>query len=385
MIKKYFYNINGIRFVLASLVLVHHVAVVTQLNGISNLYNKIVMLRAFGPVSVSLFFALSGFLISYILFIEKKETGKIAIKSFYFSRALRILPLYYIIVVIHLFIIPHTALHSIESKLLIGDIGININNNTIIPNAIINLFYLLLMPQIALALLVANGASYIPAGHVWSIGVEEIFYFIWPVLLLKYSDKFRKLISRLSLFYYSIAILTIIGVIIIKYTEFNGDLFQRSINFMAILFMYNRVSCMFIGAAGAYIFINKPILLQKIATKNKFIISCIVVSIFFIIGIRVPILMHELYCIFFIVIILFLIKNEKKYFLESIILNYLGKISYGIYMYQMIAIFIITYFYIHFHFHFIWIYILSFFLTIFLAMLSYEIIEKRFLKLKTKI
>ncbi len=384
MSKKYFYNINGIRFLLASLVLIHHVAVVTQLNGISNFFNKLDFLKAFGPVSVSLFFALSGFLITYILLIEKKETGSISIKKFYLSRVLRIFPLYYIIITIHLFVIPYTPLHTIESKLLVGDIGIHFSDYQLIPTWLINILYFLLMPQVALSLLVANGAKFIPAGHVWSIGVEEIFYLIWPLLLLRYSNKFRQLVTKLLLSYYSLIILFAIAIILIKYNIVANKNFQISLNFSCIMFLYNRVTCMFIGAVGAYILINKPAILQRITQKNKFILSIVIMILLFATGIRVPFLTHEFYCLFFVTIILYLIKEDKKYFLENPVLNYLGKISYGIYMYQMLAIFLVTYLYKQYNFHFIIIYPLSFIVTILMASFSYELIESKFLKLKNK-
>ncbi|MEZ5053240.1 MAG: acyltransferase family protein [Chitinophagales bacterium] len=82
----YFPNLNGIRFILACLVLLHHVAVVLYANGFSNLYLKVNALKAFGPVAVSLFFCLSGFLITYLLLQENKITGTISIKSFYKKR-----------------------------------------------------------------------------------------------------------------------------------------------------------------------------------------------------------------------------------------------------------------------------------------------------------
>ena len=114
-------NINGIRFILATLVLIHHVAIVLQVLQVSNLYNKIGALKAFGPVAVSLFFALSGFLITYLLLEENKNTNTIVLKKFYLSRARRILPLYYFIVIIHLFILPILPLISMEHKLILPD------------------------------------------------------------------------------------------------------------------------------------------------------------------------------------------------------------------------------------------------------------------------
>src|SRR5450631_4176118 len=48
-----------------------------------------------GPAGVDLFFCISGFLITTLLLREKSRTGQIALHGFYVRRALRILPLYY--------------------------------------------------------------------------------------------------------------------------------------------------------------------------------------------------------------------------------------------------------------------------------------------------
>ena len=49
------------------------------------------------PVCVDFFFIISGFLIVYLLLNEKERKGNISVKNFYVRRALRILPLYYLI------------------------------------------------------------------------------------------------------------------------------------------------------------------------------------------------------------------------------------------------------------------------------------------------
>lgn len=381
--KKYFYNLNGLRFLLASLVLIHHVAIVTQLNGISNFYNKLNILKAFGPVAVSMFFTLSGFLITYFLLQERQKNGTISLKKFYLSRVLRILPLYYIIVIIHLYIIPLTPLHIIESKLVIGDLGIK-NFTYLLPNGVVNLLYLLMLPQVALCLLVVFGASFIPASHVWSIGVEELFYLFWPILLLKFGHLFKKLIKYLFALYLLLMVGLIIVPLILKGQIVLNSKVETVLNFGGLMFMYNRIQCMFFGAVGAYILLNKPVLYNKLTQKGVFYISLFFTAIMFVAGIRMPFLSHDVYSILFTLIILFLIKNDKKYFLEHPILNYFGKISYGIYMYQMLAILITTYLHNVFKFHFLLIYVISFVITIGLASFSYELIEKQFLKLKMK-
>ena len=59
-----------------------------------------------GQLGVSLFFVLSGFLITYLLLAEQDIYGSISVKKFYSRRILRIWPLYYLIVTLGLFVLP---------------------------------------------------------------------------------------------------------------------------------------------------------------------------------------------------------------------------------------------------------------------------------------
>lgn len=52
------------------------------------------------PVGVDFFFIISGFLITYLLLQEKNNTGKIHIGAFFLRRMLRIFPLYYLIILL---------------------------------------------------------------------------------------------------------------------------------------------------------------------------------------------------------------------------------------------------------------------------------------------
>lgn len=380
MTKRYFKNLNGIRFILATLVLIHHVAIVLQVLQVSNLYNKIGALKAFGPVAVSLFFALSGFLITYLLLEENKNTNTIVLKKFYLSRARRILPLYYFIVIIHLFILPYTPLISMEHKLILMDA--NAYQYAAIPlqGWELNIWYLLLLPQVALALMVATGNTFVPAGHVWSIGVEEIFYFTYPVLLKKYIHKFRKLILSTIAIYYTLAILVFVIAQLVKMGYITDIKILRIVNFSIILILYNRINCMVIGAVGAYLYFKRHKYYFTATQPKVFYASIIGILLLFAVGARVPFITHELYCILFTCVILYLIKDGKNYFLENAVFTYLGKISYGIYMYQMVVIFFITHLCTKYHLHPLWVYPLSFVLTVLISAVSYEFIERKIMK-----
>ena len=134
---------------------------------------------------------------------------------------------------------------------------------------------------------------------------------------------------------------------------------------------------MFIGAIGAYLFIHKHSLFLLAYAKWVFYFSLVLLFVLFAIGARVP-LTYELYCVLFICVLFYLIKDIKP-ILENSILRYLGQISYGIYMYQMLAIYGVVYLYMHLHFHYLYIFPLSF-AYYFTFSRFYEYLEKRIKK-----
>src|SRR5690242_21110861 len=93
--KIYFKNLDGMCFFAAFLVILHHAQFFKDINPtpLSSVFSP--YLEQAGKMGVNLFFVLSGFLISYLLFAERQATGTISLKKFYIRRALRIWPLYY--------------------------------------------------------------------------------------------------------------------------------------------------------------------------------------------------------------------------------------------------------------------------------------------------
>lgn len=100
----HFLGLNALRFFAAFLVVLHHAEQIRLKNDLFNLKNFSLFNN--GGIAVSFFFVLSGFLISYLLLKEVKQTGDISIKKFYVRRILRIWPLYFLLVFIGALIIP---------------------------------------------------------------------------------------------------------------------------------------------------------------------------------------------------------------------------------------------------------------------------------------
>ena len=160
---------NGIRAIACLLVLFAHLAKSVPLN----LLGDTDIFRFNGRDGVTMFFVLSGFLITYRLTVELKN-GQINLKNFFMRRVLRILPLYYLY--IGLSILACTLYQPLLA------------NYEVLP------YYLLLVPNIPWI----YSIGFPKLNHYWSLGVEEQFYLFWPILF-KFCTKHLRTISILLL------------------------------------------------------------------------------------------------------------------------------------------------------------------------------------------
>jgi len=173
--KNYFPNLNGLRFIAAIMVFIHHMELLKSSFNLSNFWeNKSIFIL--GKLGVVLFFVLSGFLITYLLLEEEQQTKKINIKNFFKRRILRIWPLYYLILILSFFILPNFQFFEFPGKpFSFSDFPLKAL-----------LLYLFMLPNMA----AANLASIPFASQSWSIGTEEQFYIIWPFIFILFK-KYR--------------------------------------------------------------------------------------------------------------------------------------------------------------------------------------------------
>jgi peptidoglycan/LPS O-acetylase OafA/YrhL len=166
--KTYFKNLDAIRFIAAAMVILQH-AISPSFEYLpkDTFIYKILMLCCDGGLGVSIFFILSGFLITYLLIEEFEITGKIALGKFYMRRVLRIWPLYYMVLLI-VFSYPFIK------QLLHTD-------NPLASNIYYHLSFLSnfdVMHNKQLGLENLAGSQSIN----WSVSVEEQFYLLWPLV-----------------------------------------------------------------------------------------------------------------------------------------------------------------------------------------------------------
>lgn len=124
-------------------------------------------LSSYGFAGVNLFFVLSGFLITGILLGAKGKAHYF--RNFYAKRALRIWPLYYLLLLLTFGFVPilvtYAHLHMAQFDLLKSQS---------------KLAYIFLLQN----LWYARGATTGPLGMTWSLAIEEQFYLVWPWLVL---------------------------------------------------------------------------------------------------------------------------------------------------------------------------------------------------------
>jgi peptidoglycan/LPS O-acetylase OafA/YrhL len=116
-----------------------------------------------GFLGVDVFFTLSGFLITTLLYQEHARTGTISIRGFYVRRARRLLPALVVLL------------------LVCGGILFSMNPFSVWP---IVGGYLLAVLSYAANWLIIYWRELGVFGHTWSLAIEEQFYLAWPVLLL---------------------------------------------------------------------------------------------------------------------------------------------------------------------------------------------------------
>jgi peptidoglycan/LPS O-acetylase OafA/YrhL len=122
-----------------------------------------------GWMGVDLFFVLSGFLITGILYDAKGGPGYF--RNFYIRRVLRIFPLYYGVLILMFVVLPHFSPDSERLRLLGQDA----------------VWYWTYLVNVRIA---DAGWGRFPAlGHFWSLAVEEQFYLVWPVVVLLLSRR----------------------------------------------------------------------------------------------------------------------------------------------------------------------------------------------------
>lgn len=371
--RVYFKGLDGLRAIGALSVVLGHLELIKSEFSIPNLLHLSFYKNTSGHFGVILFFVLSGFLITYLLLEEKKKFHTISIKRFYIRRILRIWPIYYLTLILLLFVFPNIIELSYNAKPEITSLFDNY------PTLLI--FFLMAPNFIAFNILAIGGGL-----HFSSIGTEEQFYLFWPWLI----KWFKNIMIPLTLIFFGFALApNFCDYLNNHFFSKDSDIFLF-IKQLRLFFEFFKIDCMALGGIFAYIYFNKKTkILNILFNRNTQVFSLIIGFGFWILGIRIHYFKDEFYALFFAVIILNTAVNPNKIIsFDYKWLNYIGKISYGIYVYHWIIILFVLNLIIQFKENsFVFnsvLYIGSFGLTIIIAHFSFFKFENYFLRFKDR-
>ncbi len=168
--KVYFKNLDSIRFIAALMVFLQHaIRPAFDLLPFQHTFLHRVLWRLCdGSTGVSIFFVLSGFLITYLL-ISEHELGKgVSIRDFYVRRVLRIWPLYFLVIAFSFAVYP----------MLRSFVGVNtpLCSNVLYHLSFLSNFDVLHTEK------TCGGNAAMSQSITWSVSIEEQFYLFWPLI-----------------------------------------------------------------------------------------------------------------------------------------------------------------------------------------------------------
>ncbi len=318
---SFFKGLNALRFLAAFLVVMHHSEAIRLKNGIGN-FEWLSLFRN-GGNAVVFFFVLSGFLITYLLLKELNKTNTVSVKRFYLKRILRIWPLYFLLVFIGVIALPFVFKVlgiGYEMPYTLGETWY---------------YFVFFLP----------GLVTFYFGHhllepLWSIGVEEVFYLIWaPLFKVNQKRILRLLISVIAIK----IVLNLLGMWV-----FHNE-------FYSYLMEIFKIEAMAVGGLGAYfIFTKGQELTQSVIFKPAFQVAIFSVLVTFLAVnsnvhlflwdtiFKTPIISAILVDLLFLYTIICISSvSHSVVHMNNRFISYLGEISYGIYMYHMLAIFMV--------------------------------------------
>jgi peptidoglycan/LPS O-acetylase OafA/YrhL len=310
--SRRFPGLNGLRFFAAIAVVCSHVELLKGYNGFPNAYENVVVYEV-GRLAVTFFFVLSGFLITWLLLEERRESGTIAVKKFYLRRILRIWPLYYATVLLAFFLFPHIAALTMPKMAPGAEVAKTFP------------LFALFLPQLALSI-------YPPvafAEPAWSIGVEEQFYLLWPLAM----KRMRSFVT-LALIVIGVALAARYGALAIAKTYRADPARLRFWNEVIDYLYFTRIECMAIGGLFAWAhFARRERILSLLSSRwTQAIVYGWTIWRIVTAGDK-PVFSYGLYAIAFGVLILNVATNPRSLVrLRARPFEFLGNISFSIYM-----------------------------------------------------
>lgn len=333
-------SLDGFRAISIALVLISH----SRFSNGFPFQNSEMLLSNVGSLGVTVFFVISGFLITYLLLTEEAERKEINLKYFYIRRVLRIFPVYF------LYCIFVFALKNHESIVITTNNFIHIVSfTTNFDKHIFSTFQ-----------------------HFWSLSVEEQFYLIWPISIVLFRKNLKVVI---------IAFLLLSSIFRITAYKFP----HWEISNLNSFFDYS--DSIFIGALGGILFFEnkQPYFLRFFKSYfSQIALIGVIILLRYSQGmgklgyITIPFGNTIIsFCILYIIFNYIIISEGSIFkFLNNKIIIHIGVLSYSIYIWQQFFLYGQTGFYRIFPYNHLIVYSV--------ALCSYYFWELPFLKLKKR-
>lgn len=158
-----------------------------------------------GQAGVTIFFVLSGFLITTLLLREEQKYGRIDLPGFFIRRLFRIYPVFIAVFLLYCVLILVLGMQADRRS------GFETN----IP------YFLLFFPEHSIFFNTSGIA--VPFDGAWSIGIEEKFYLIWPIVGFVLLAGFRQarpyVLIALAMLFGGLSLLPVWGPALAPYTH----------------------------------------------------------------------------------------------------------------------------------------------------------------------
>jgi peptidoglycan/LPS O-acetylase OafA/YrhL len=356
--RFYYPELDGLRFVAFLLVFIHNTPYI-----VSNPAWKII--NEYGWIGVDLFFCLSAFLITKLLLTENENFGKINIRDFYVRRVLRIFPLYILYIVIALFFsLQAQKWNGLTTWHVVG-----------LSTFTFNIVYQFLTPYIMPFFV-----------HLWSISFEEQFYATIPLFLQRIIE------TRQRIKWLIFTLLFIIG-----FSTRAVFIYYQIEHPVIYMLPFTHFESILLGVAAGYGLFNQFLKSTKGWVLLLIGITLNILVFFLPNNYEITwnlLLTYPMVGLGMILIVLSVTKNENKFtppLLNNKIISYLGKVSYGLYIWHILGNYLASIFISRLlniphqeTYYPLAVFAIGFTFTGIFASLSYYSYERHFLKLKNQ-
>jgi peptidoglycan/LPS O-acetylase OafA/YrhL len=283
--QKRFGSLDGLRAISIVAVIWHHTAPAW----ISH------VLVSAGTHGVTLFFAISGFLITTLMLRERARSGYIDLAAFYMRRSLRIFPLYYLTLLLYVLVVAALEPHSEVGQAFFRNLPYfaTYTSNIFVPLDGRVIFY-----------------------FSWSLAAEEQFYLLWPLVLTRCRSDLQA----------SMLLITLIAVCVV------GQLYQN--RFLSV------VPLAILAGALLAIALNDPACFRRL--NAVFGRSWCLAVVIFLLGISLAVqqpygFLNSFLCVCLVGCCVIRERHPLAEILSLRPVAYVGSISYGMYLLHMLS------------------------------------------------